>query len=91
MPKRKEDFTVKRTQQPVATVKPRIILKRKIKNKSKLWEFRKNIYFYAKASDCVDLKKLWTILKETGVPEHLTHLLRNLFKDQKQQLEPDME
>ena len=43
---------------------------------------RKNIYFcfidYAKAFDCVDHNKLWTILKEMGIPDHLTCLLRNL-------------
>ena len=44
-------------------------------------EFQKNIYFcfihYAKAFDCVDHNKLWKILKEMGIPEHLTCLLRN--------------
>src|SRR5574342_241806 len=48
--------------------------------------FRKNIYFYfidyAKAFDCVDHNKLWTILKEMGIPDHLTCLLRNLYADQ---------
>ena len=43
---------------------------------------RKNIYFcfidYAKALDCVDHNKLWKILKEMGIPDHLTCLLRNL-------------
>ena len=47
---------------------------------------RKNIYFcfidYAKAFDCVDNKKLWNILKEMGVPDHLTCLLRNLYAGQ---------
>ena len=46
-------------------------------------EFQKNIYFccigYAKAFDCVDLNKLWKILKEIGIPDHLTCLLRNLY------------
>ena len=46
-------------------------------------EFQKNIYFcfidYAKAFDCVDPNKLWTILKEMGIPDHLTCLLRNLY------------
>ena len=46
-------------------------------------EFQKNIYFcfidYAKAFDCVDHNKLWKILKEIGIPEHLTCLLRNLY------------
>ena len=49
-------------------------------------EFQKNIYFsfidYAKAFDCVDLKKLWKILKEMGIPDHLTCLLRNLYAGQ---------
>ena len=48
-------------------------------------EFQKNIYFcfidYAKAFDCVDQKKLWKILKEMGIPDHLTCLLRNLYAD----------
>ena len=46
-------------------------------------EFQKNIYFcfidYAKAFDCVDHKKLWKILKEMGIPDHLSCLLRNLY------------
>ena len=45
-------------------------------------EFQKNIYFcfidYAKAFDCVNHNTLWKILKEMGIPDHLTHLLRNL-------------
>ena len=49
-------------------------------------EFQKNIYFcfidYAKAFDCVDQNKLWKILKEMGIPEHLTCLLRNLHAGQ---------
>ena len=49
-------------------------------------EFQKNIYFcfidYAKAFDCVDQNKVWKILKEMGIPDHLTCLLRNLFADQ---------
>ena len=47
-------------------------------------EFQKNICFidYAKAFDCVDHKKLWKILKEMGVPDHLTCLLRNLYAGQ---------
>ena len=48
-------------------------------------EFQKNIYFcfidYAKAFDCVDHNKLWKILKEMGIPEHLTCLLKNLYAD----------
>ena len=58
-------------------------------------EFQKNIYFYfidyAKAFDCVDHNKLWKILKEMGIPDHLTCLLRNLYEVRKQQLEMDME
>ena len=58
-------------------------------------EFQKNICFcfidYAKASDCVDHNKLWKILKEMGIPDHLTCLLRNLMQVRKQQLELDME
>ena len=46
-------------------------------------EFQKNIYFcfidYAKAFDCVDHNKLWTILKEMSISDHLTCLLRNLY------------
>ena len=58
-------------------------------------EFQKNIYFcfidYAKAFDCVDHKKVWKILKEMGIPDHLTCLLRNHMQVRKQQLELDME
>ena len=48
-------------------------------------EFQKNICFidYAKAFDCVDHKKLWKILQEMGMPDHLTCLLRNLYAGQK--------
>ena len=49
-------------------------------------EFQKNIYVYfidyAKAFDCVDQNKLWEILKEMGIPDHLTYLLRNLYAGQ---------
>ena len=49
--------------------------------------FQKNIYFcfidYAKAFDCVDHKKLWKILKEMGIPDHLICLLRNRYAGQK--------
>ena len=47
-------------------------------------EFQKNICFidYAKAFDCVDHNKLWKILKEMGIPDHLTCLLRNLYASQ---------
>ena len=49
-------------------------------------EFQKNIYFYfidySKAFDCVDHNKLWKILKETGIPDHVISLLRNLYVGQ---------
>ena len=49
-------------------------------------EFQKNIYFcfidYAKTFDCVDHNKLWKILKEMGIPDHLTCLMRNLYAGQ---------
>ena len=52
----------------------------------KKWEFQKNIYFcfidYAKAFENVDHNKLWKILKEMGIPDHLTCLLRNLYAGQ---------
>ena len=57
-------------------------------------EVQKNICFcfidYAKAFDCVDHNKLWKILKEMGIPDHLTYLLRNLYAVRRQQLELDM-
>ena len=46
---------------------------------------------YDKAFDCVDDHRLWKILQEMGIPDHLTCLLRNLYAGQKQQLELDME
>ena len=56
-------------------------------------EFQKNIYFcfidYAKVFDCVDDSKLWKILKEMGIPAHLTCLLRNLYVGQ-EKTESDM-
>ena len=62
---------------------------------SKKWEFQKNIHFhfieYAKAFDYVDHNKLWKILEEMGIPDHLTCLLRNLYAGQEAQLELDME
>ena len=49
-------------------------------------EFQKNIYFsfidYAKLFDCVDHNKLWKILKEMGIPDYLTYLLRNMYAGQ---------
>ena len=64
-------------------------------NMEKAREFQKNIYFYfidyAKAFDCVDHNQLWKILKEMGIPDHLTCLLRNCMQVRKQQLKLDME
>ena len=58
-------------------------------------EFQKNIYFcfldYAKAFDCVDHNKLWKILKEMGIPDHLTCSWETYMQVRKQQLELDME
>ena len=51
-------------------------------------EFQKNIYFcfidYAKAFDCMDHKKLWKILQEMGIPDHLICLLKNLYAGQEE-------
>ena len=58
-------------------------------------EFQKNIYFcfidYAKAFDCVAHKKQWKILKEMGIPDHLTCLLRNLYAGQEATVRTVME
>ena len=60
-------------------------------------EFQKNIYFcfidYTKAFDCVDHHKLWKILKEMGIPDPLTYLLRNLYAGRSNcmQVELDMD
>ena len=55
-------------------------------HRKKTREFQRNIYFcfidYSKAFDCVDHNKLWKVLKETVIPDHLTCLLRNLYADQ---------
>ena len=65
---------------------PEIKLQTSAGSLKKAREFQKNIYFcfidYAKAFDCVDHNKLWKILKEMGIPEHLTCLLRNLYAGQ---------
>ena len=57
--------------------------------------FQKNIYFcftdYAKAFDCVDHNKLWKILKDMGIPDHLTCLLRNLYAGQEETVKTNME
>ena len=62
---------------------------------SKKQEFQKNIYFcfidYAKAFDCVDYNKLWKILQEMGISDHLTCLLRNLYAGQEATVRLDME
>ena len=62
---------------------------------SKKKEFQKNIYFcfidYAKAFDCVDHNQLWKILKEMGIPDHLTCLLRNLYAGQEATVRTGME
>ena len=58
-------------------------------------EFQKNIYFcfidYVKAFDCVDHNKLWKIVKEMGIPDHLTCLWETFMQVRKQHLELDME
>ena len=55
-------------------------------------EFQKNIHFcfidYAKAFGCMDHNKLWKILKEMGIPDHLTSLLRNLYAGQEATVRP---
>ena len=66
-----------------------------IMEKAREFQKRKNIYFcfidYAKAFDCGDHNKLWKILKEMGIPDHLTCFLRTYMEVRKQQLELDME
>ena len=58
-------------------------------------EFQKNIYFcfmdYAKAFDCVNYHRLWKILKEMGISDHLTCLLQNLYAGQEVAVRLDME
>ena len=62
---------------------PEIKLSTTVGSEKKQENSKKNIYFcfidYAKAFDCVDHNKLWKILKEMGIPDHLTSLLRNLY------------
>ena len=69
---------------------PEIKLPTSVGSSKKTREFQKNIYFcfidYAKTFDCVDDNKLWKILKEMGIPDHLTCLLRNLDTDQEAQV-----
>ena len=65
---------------------PEIKLLTSAGSSNKTREFQKNIYFcfidYAKAFDCVDHNKLWKILKEMGIPDHLICLVRNLYAGQ---------
>ena len=64
----------------------RVKLPTSVGSSKKAREFQKNIYFYftdyAKAFDCVDHNKLWKILYEMGIPDHLTCLLINLYSGQ---------
>ena len=74
---------------------PEIKLQTSAGSSKKQESSRKNVHFcfidYAKAVDCVYHNKLWKILKEMGIPDHLTCLLRNLyFSGQEAKLEPDM-
>ena len=66
--------------------KTEIKLLKFVGSSKKAQEFQKNIYFFfidcAKAFDCVDHNKLWKILQEIGIPDHLTCLLRNLYAGQ---------
>ena len=70
--------------------KPEIKLPPYVGSSKKAKEFQKNIYFclidYAKAFDCVDHNKLWKILQEIGIPDHLAFLLRICMQLKKQQL-----
>ena len=63
---------------------PEIKLPTSVGSSKKAREFQKNIYFcfidYAKAFDCVNHNKLWKMLKEMGISDHLTYLLRNLYE-----------
>ena len=65
---------------------PEIKLPTSAGSSKKLREFQRNIYFcfldYAKVFNCVDHNKLWKTLKEMGIPDHLTCLLRNLYAGQ---------
>ena len=74
---------------------PEIKLPTSVGSLKKQQKLQKNIYFcftdYAKAFECVDLKKLWKILKELGIPDHLICLLRNFMQVKKQQLQLNME
>ena len=75
--------------------KPEIKLPISVGSQKKQENSRKNIFFcfidYAKAFDCMDHNKLWKILKDTGIPDHLTCLLRNLYVDQEATVRTNME
>ena len=74
---------------------PEIKLPTSVGSSKKQENSRKTSYFcfidYTKAFDCVDHNKVWKILKEMGIPDHLTCLLRNLYAGQEATLELDME
>ena len=74
---------------------PEIKFPKSVGSSKKAKEFQKNIYFcfidYAKAFDYVDHNKLWKILIEMGIPDHLTCLWETCMQVRKQQLELDME
>ena len=77
------------------TEEPEIKLPTYSESLKKLKEFQKNIYFcftdYAKAFDKVDQSSMWKILKEMGIPDHLTCFWETCMQVKKQQLELDME
>ena len=74
---------------------PEIKLPTSVGSQKKARDFQKSIYFcfndYTKGFGCVDHNKLWKILQETGIPNHLNCLLRTCMQVKKQQLEKDME
>ena len=74
---------------------PEIKLPTSVGSQKKARDFQKSIYFcfndYTKGFGCVDHNKLWKILQETGIPNHLYCLLRTCMQVKKQQLEKDME
>ena len=67
---------------------PEIKLPTSVGSSKKAREFQKNIYFcfidYTKAFDCVNHSKLWKILKEMGIPDHLAYIPRNLYAGQEE-------
>ena len=69
-----------------------LIKKKSLLNIGKAREFQKSIYFcfidYTRAFDCVDHNKLWKFLKEMGIPDHFTCLLRNLYAGQEATIGP---